>query len=129
MNLVQLLTLVALFFAGLLAGVPIAMLLPFVPESLVQVICAAGSVLIFAWPIYKRRGWLLQAPLCPRCGGSEYGLVSLESRGSQWRCKQCGQLILIELNAESIVVIGENGEVVRKLKLRWPKFVGRWKSV
>jgi hypothetical protein len=127
MNLVQLLTLIGLFFAGLPVGYPLAALLPFLPHGLVEVICGTASVLFLAWPVYKRFGWLPQPPACPRCNESQYVVVSHQTGGVKWKCNHCGQLIV--LKSESILVIDDKGEAISRLELRWPKFFGRWKPI
>lgn len=127
MNLRQLLALIALFFAGMLVGLPLAALLPFLPSALVEVVCGTASVLLLAWPVYKRFGWLPQPPPCSRCNECEYVFVSREPLGVRWRCKHCGQLIV--LKSESVFVLDDKGETISRLELRWPKFVGRWKAI
>jgi len=127
MNLVQILTLLGLFFGGLIVGVPVAALVPFLPHELTDLICGALSVFLFAWPFYKILGWLPQPPVCLRCSGREYILVARETSGVKWRCKHCSQLIV--LKSESVLVLGTKGEVISQLELCWPKFIGRWKNV
>ncbi len=126
MNLVQILTLIGLFFGGLWIGVPLATLVPFMPHGLTELICGALSVFLLAWPIYKRLGWLPQPPVCLRCSEREYIIISCETSGVKWMCKHCSQIIV--LKSESVLVLGTQGEVITQLELCWPKFIGRWKK-
>jgi len=127
MSVIQFLTIFVLFLVGSFVGSFLTRWIAFLPHGLAEVVFGAASVLFLAWPVYKRFGWLPQPPACPRCSECEYVLVSRETGGVKWKCKHCGQLIV--LKSESVLVLDDKGDAINRLELRWPKFLGRWKAI
>jgi hypothetical protein len=129
MNLIQLLVLVVLFLIGTAVGAGISLVHPISAKIPIELVLGLMCILLFAWPIYRRLGLMPRPPKCPRpeCGEREYIFISQESDGAKWKCKRCGQLVL--LKGETVVVLGDNGEPLRLLGLRRPKILGIWKPI
>lgn len=127
MNLIQFLALAALFLAGLMIGSPLGRLVAFLPHGLVGLVCGVLAVLMLGWPLYQWLGWLPPPPKCPRhgCDHGEYALVAHQGDTTKWKCKRCGQTIMLEFG--NLSILNDQGDAVGHLGLRWPKFLGRWR--
>jgi hypothetical protein len=129
MNLFQLLVMLVVFFIGAASGYGLSRMIASVPPSVLGLVSGCLAVVLFSWPIYKSLGWLPPPPKCQRrgCGARDYELASAEQGESRWRCKRCGQTIIMQ--GYSVVIMGDDGHPIMKLSPRWPGFVGLWKRV
>jgi hypothetical protein len=128
MNLIQFLALFGLFVAGMAIACPFARFVPLLPEALIEVTCGMAAVLFFGWAVYRRCGWMARAPRCPKCGSAEraYSVIPSGPDGIKLECQTCKQVLMLQ--SESAVVLGDHGEEVGHLRLRWPKILGWWKA-
>jgi hypothetical protein len=126
MNLVQFISLLGLFAAGLAIGCPLARFVPFLPIALIELACGFVAVLFFGSAVYRRCGWMPRAPRCPKCGSADraYSVIPHQADGFMLECQKCKQVLVLQ--SEVAVVLGDDGQEVGRLRLRWPKIVGWW---
>jgi hypothetical protein len=99
-------------------------------DALTELICGFLSVIFFAWPAYKKIGLLPPLPKCPGgCGCRQYAFLPSERYiwEGRLKCTQCGQLIHYDYKSDLILILDGNEKTTGRLKLRHPKFLGRWK--
>jgi hypothetical protein len=126
MNLIQVLSLAGLFLAGAGLGAASRYVLGRWQGSVPELIGGVLVLLFCAGPLYRRLGWIPDPPPCPRCLNRRYRLVDRSVSSLRWRCAGCGHMILMQ--GHSGVAVDEQGNPTARLELKWPVFLGRWKS-
>lgn len=86
-------------------------------------------VLLFTGSLNRMFGLLPPPPMCPkdRCGSRDYELITGDKNISKWRCKACGQLLI--LKDDSADILDQDGNaIVARIKLMRPHFIGWWRK-
>ncbi len=99
----------------------------FLPEY--QLLCELFfiilSFMLFTTPVFRFLGWDAPPPRCRICSSARYTLIERKGPQSKWKCINCEQAM--SRLGDTITFMDESGAATSRVRLRWPKVLGRWR--